>query len=155
MRTEFPVVKVAGWRVLGRLEDSIELDVLTESFPLRLMDLGEMPMFKMLYLLKESLIGYERLFARIGAFVERTCRLRSAVVFFEGLANCRNFLGALAFVEGYIKEHKIPLPSAFRSSNTLRPTFDATLTFNRAPRFLAYFRSGLDVPKDPSRGEKV
>lgn len=40
-----------------------------EHYPLRLTDLNDLPLFKILYLLKEALIGFERLFHLHGAFM--------------------------------------------------------------------------------------
>jgi hypothetical protein len=44
------------------------LEVRFESFPLVLSDLRELPLFKILFLLKEAIIGFERLFDRFGSF---------------------------------------------------------------------------------------
>jgi hypothetical protein len=67
-RTEFPIVRVTACQVIRSCEDSVDLEVLHESVPLLLAQLADLPLFRALYLLKETLIGCERLFARFGAF---------------------------------------------------------------------------------------
>jgi hypothetical protein len=39
-----------------------------ERYPMRLGELKDLPLFKILYILKESIIGYERLFDKFGSF---------------------------------------------------------------------------------------
>lgn len=44
------------------------VEVSCEGYPLRLAELKEIPLFKILYLLKEAVIGCERLLDRFGGF---------------------------------------------------------------------------------------
>jgi hypothetical protein len=67
-RTEFPIVRVAAWQVRGSDGARVELEVLRESVPILMEQLADLPLFRALYLLKESLIACERLFQRFGAF---------------------------------------------------------------------------------------
>jgi len=39
-----------------------------EGFPIRSEQLKELPLFKIIYILKESIIGFERLFDKFGPF---------------------------------------------------------------------------------------
>ena len=52
----------------GWTKGRAHLKIMTEKFPLRLNELTELPLFKLLYLLKESIIGFERLYDKFGAF---------------------------------------------------------------------------------------
>ena len=44
------------------------MTVQIENFPLRLGDLTTIPLFKVIYLLKEAVIGFERLYNKFGPF---------------------------------------------------------------------------------------
>ncbi len=67
-KTELPIVKIVSFK--ASLSDSQKafLDIELESFPVRLLELKDLPLFKILYLLKESIIGFERLYSKLGAF---------------------------------------------------------------------------------------
>jgi hypothetical protein len=67
-KTEFPVVKTSHFRVKEIIGDKTVLSVEVETFPLRLAELKDLPLFKILYLLKEAIIGFERLLDRVGPF---------------------------------------------------------------------------------------
>lgn len=68
-KTEFPVARVLYFwpKQLDCSECIFEVEV--EDFSVRLADLQNISLFKMLYLLKEALIGFERLFHMHGPFV--------------------------------------------------------------------------------------
>jgi hypothetical protein len=53
----------------GSIGESWHVEVHVENYPLRLPDLKELPLFKVICLLKEALIGFERLFHRFGPFL--------------------------------------------------------------------------------------
>ena len=57
-KTEFPIVKVRSYLMKESNSSNAIFEVLIESFSLRLADLKNISLFKMLYLLKESIIGY-------------------------------------------------------------------------------------------------
>ena len=67
-KTEFPIVKVQDAKVLSETKGRSHIEVSLEEFPLRLNELTELPLFKIIYILKESIIGFERLFDKFGPF---------------------------------------------------------------------------------------
>lgn len=68
IKTEFPIVRIYDCSFLDERKGRSHLSIKLEKFPLRLSQLTDLPLFKTLYLLKESIIGFERLFAKFGAF---------------------------------------------------------------------------------------
>jgi hypothetical protein len=54
-----------------------------------LADLGEISLFRMLYLLKETLIGLERLFSKFGAFL-----LTEKMIFIDQSGKCKVWLSS-------------------------------------------------------------
>lgn len=60
-KTEFPIIKINGLEVSKGSKgskDKILLQIEIENFAVKLHDLHNMPLFKILYLLKEALIAY-------------------------------------------------------------------------------------------------
>jgi hypothetical protein len=55
--------------VLSEVDGETLVEITHESFPFRLAELKDMPLIKVLYLLKEVLVAYERLFDRFGPFL--------------------------------------------------------------------------------------
>lgn len=68
-QTEFPIVRLISHSVLSSTPENVRLSVVTEEITMVLSELGELPLFKAIYLLKESLVGFERLFSKYGSFL--------------------------------------------------------------------------------------
>lgn len=45
------------------------MSVTTNKYPIKIGELSDVPLFKVLYLMKESIIGLERLFYKFGPFL--------------------------------------------------------------------------------------
>ena len=69
VRTELPVIKIIGFEKVSSDQNQTTLEISLESYPLRLYNIKDLPLFKILYLMKESIIGFERLFDKVGPFV--------------------------------------------------------------------------------------
>jgi hypothetical protein len=69
-KTELPIVKILFYKILQRklLNECSVLQVAIEHYPCNLNSLPRMPLYQLLYLLKEALVGFERLFDRFGGF---------------------------------------------------------------------------------------
>lgn len=69
-KTELPVVKVLFYQLLPRrpAARTLSLQLAIEHFPCSLALLPRLPLFQLLYLLKEALVGFERLYDRFGGF---------------------------------------------------------------------------------------
>jgi predicted phage tail protein len=65
------VAKVLFYKALHkkRSDEKYTVQIFFENYPLSLLDLPKMPLLQLLYLLREALIGFERLFDRLGGFV--------------------------------------------------------------------------------------
>jgi hypothetical protein len=75
IKTEFPIIKIHDCYVLRQEHDNSLVEITHETHPFRLADLKDLPLIKVLYLLKEVLIGYERLFDRFGSFLVNPCMI--------------------------------------------------------------------------------
>jgi hypothetical protein len=69
-RTEFPIVKILFYKAVPRktLNQCPVVQVAIENFTASLHSLPRMPLFQVFYLMKEALVGFERLFDRFGTF---------------------------------------------------------------------------------------
>lgn len=69
-KTELPIVKVLFYQLLPRRPplSCLWLQLALEQFPCSLCLLPRLPLFQVLYLLKEALVGFERLYDRFGCF---------------------------------------------------------------------------------------
>lgn len=68
-RTEFPVVRVKTLNLLSEGNNGSVLEISVEDISARLVQLQDLPLFKIMYLLKEAIIGFERLFHKFGSFL--------------------------------------------------------------------------------------
>jgi hypothetical protein len=68
-RTEFPVVRVKTLNLLSEGDNGSVLEISVEDISARLVQLQDLPLFKLMYMLKEAIIGYERLYHKFGSFL--------------------------------------------------------------------------------------
>lgn len=68
-RTEFPVVRVKTLNLLSEGNNGSVLEISVEDISARLVQLQDLPLFKLMYMLKEAIIGYERLYHKFGSFL--------------------------------------------------------------------------------------
>lgn len=57
-KTEFPIIKIVGLSLSKVVEDKTLIEIEMERYVHRLHDLNNIALFKILYLLKESIIAY-------------------------------------------------------------------------------------------------
>jgi hypothetical protein len=67
-KTEFPVAKITRFSLVESNTLNSVFEVEVEKFSATLAELKNISLFKMLYLLKEAVIGFERLFHSYGPF---------------------------------------------------------------------------------------
>jgi hypothetical protein len=69
-KTEFPIVKILFYKMLQKklLNECSVVQVAIENFPSNLNTLPKLHLHQILYLMKEALVGFERLFDRFGLF---------------------------------------------------------------------------------------
>jgi hypothetical protein len=68
VKTEFPIIKIYDYRIVKRDCLKTVMVVSLERYRLTLQHLKDLPLFKLLYLFKEAIIGFERLYAKFGPF---------------------------------------------------------------------------------------
>ena len=70
-QTDFPIVKTVFVTVKENdcsTTQTVEITAFNEHCPLKLTQIYDMPIGQMLYMLKETMLGFERLYNRFGSF---------------------------------------------------------------------------------------
>lgn len=87
MATTLPIVKIYDYRIVKRDCLKTVMAVRHEHYPNRLDELKDLPLFKILYLLKEAIIGFERICDKVGPF-----RLTARMVALNHQGKCKVWL---------------------------------------------------------------